>query len=183
MRSIALSSSIKFVGAYAFFACFSLSSVSLPTSISTLAEGVFQNCDGLSDIKLPSSLVSIGVGGFLDCLSLSVIALPKSLMSIGAGVFENCPSLSSITLPLSLSLIGPDSFGFNATTTGGEGQPPCNSDGNALYVPLDMSSGVYSPVRYSCSVIPYQIGTPCYSQTAYCTHRILNYTSSNVRLF
>ena len=54
VSGITMVSSLKYIGAEAFYDCESLKEVTLPKSIVSMGNGVFQNCSGLETVKFRS---------------------------------------------------------------------------------------------------------------------------------
>ena len=97
-------------GDYAFSGCYSLSSITIPNGVARIGDNTFQNCYSLSSIIIPNSVTSIRNYAFNSCHSLSNITIPNSVTSIGNYVFGNCSSLSSITIPDGVTSIGNSAF-------------------------------------------------------------------------
>ncbi len=106
LSSITIPDSVTSIGAYAFTICYSLSSITIPDSVTSIETYVFNNCYSLSSITIPNSVTSIGAYAFTTCYSLSSIIIPDSVTSIGNYAFNSCYSLSSITIPDSETSIG-----------------------------------------------------------------------------
>ena len=87
------------IGDYAFYNCYSLSSVTIPSGVTSIGESAFRNCYSLSSVTIPNSVTSIGVFAFNYCYSLSSVTIPNSVTSIGSNAFNYCYSLSSVTIP------------------------------------------------------------------------------------
>ena len=76
VSSITMVSSLKYIGAEAFYDCESLKEVTLPKSIVSMGNGVFQNCSGLKTVKFRSMEFSeIPDDTFSGCTSLDKIIL------------------------------------------------------------------------------------------------------------
>jgi hypothetical protein len=101
---------VSSIGTYAFYSCYSLTSINLPANLSSIGSEAFYNCYSLISINLPANLSSIGSEAFLACYSLTNIVIPESVSSIGTYAFRNCFSLTSINLPANLSSIEGSTF-------------------------------------------------------------------------
>ena len=96
---VRLSSNVTALGSYAFYYCYSLTSVTIPSSVSSIGSSAFSSCYSLTSVTIPSSVSSIDSNAFSGCYSLTFVDLSSH---------ENPPTLSS------LSSIG---FGANYTRT------------------------------------------------------------------
>jgi hypothetical protein len=83
------------VGAYAFYNCFSLSSVTLPKA-SSIGNLAFYST-ALTMVSFPEA-ITIGEGVFAVCTSLSSVSFPVTLTTIGESIFAGCTGLTSITV-------------------------------------------------------------------------------------
>ena len=111
VSGITMVSSLKYIGAEAFYDCESLKEVTLPKSIVSMGSGVFQNCSGLETVKFRSMEFSeIPDDTFSGCTSLNKITLSDTTTRIGKRAFENCSSLVNIAIPETVTQI--DDAGF-----------------------------------------------------------------------
>ncbi len=67
------------VGRYAFYGCYSLTSVVVPEGVATLGQASFSGCTAIDSVSLPSTLVSLGNTVFNGCTSLSAISLAANV--------------------------------------------------------------------------------------------------------
>ena len=58
---------VEKIGKFAFFGCFSLSSVEIPLSMKEIGSFAFCGCDTLLSIKIPSSIKAIENYAFFEC--------------------------------------------------------------------------------------------------------------------
>ena len=98
------------IGNYAFYNCYSLSSITIPNGVARIGDNTFYNCSSLSSITIPNGVTSIGDNTFQYCYSLSSIIIPNGVTSIGNNTFRFCYSLSSITIPDGVTSIGNSAF-------------------------------------------------------------------------
>ena len=110
IKSIYVGTGITSIGIYAFYGCYSLSSVTIPSSVISIENNAFRNCSSLSSVTIPSSVISIGSYVFNSCYSLSDVIMPHGVTSILSDTFSNCYSLSSVIIPSSVTSIGSNVF-------------------------------------------------------------------------
>ena len=129
---------VTMIGNYAFYECYSLTSVTIGNSVTTIGEDAFLDCGSLTSVIIPDSVTTIGDYAFRGCSSLTSVTIGNSVTTIGYAAFFGCDSLTSVTIPDSVTSIG--SFAFSgcssltsvtipdsATTIGGGAFSNCNS--------------------------------------------------------
>ena len=84
------------IGNFAFYDCYSLTSIEIPNSVTSIGYAAFSNCYSLTSIEIPDSVTSIGKSAFFGCDSLTSIEIPDSVTSIGSYAFVYCNSLTSV---------------------------------------------------------------------------------------
>ena len=77
---------ITSIGDYAFYACYSLTSINIPNSITSIGNSAFVG-SYIDSIAIPNSVTSIGDYAFMSCNSTS-ITIPSSVTSIGNSAFR-----------------------------------------------------------------------------------------------
>ena len=110
VQKIEIGNGVTSIGQYAFYTCYSLSSIVIPDSVTSIEMYAFNNCYSLSSIVIPDRVTSIEMYAFNNCYSLSSIVIPDSVTSIGDSAFYNCRSLASIVIPDSVTSIGQYAF-------------------------------------------------------------------------
>lgn len=110
IRKVEVGSGITKIGNFAFYNCYSLSSVIIPNSVTSIGTDVFNACYGLSSITFPDGITIIDQSEFNNCYSLLGVTIPNSVTSIGIGAFQSCRALVSITLPNGVTSINNTSF-------------------------------------------------------------------------
>lgn len=110
VETIALSSSVREVGHYAFSDCDNLRQVILPAGLKKLGERVFFHSHALETVQLPEGLEEIGEGTFLGCNALRTICIPQSVKQIGKSAFMYCEAMEQAILPAALRRIEEDTF-------------------------------------------------------------------------
>ena len=98
------------IDAYAFSACFDLTSVEIPETVTIIGQSAFSNCHNLASITIPSGVSIISPGAFSTCYSLTSITIPDGVTSIGAYAFSHCTRLTSMTIPDNVTSIGQYAF-------------------------------------------------------------------------
>ncbi len=58
------------IGAYAFEACTSVTSVDIPDTVTTIGRNAFLRCSNITSIRIPVNVSSIGIGVFYSCSKL-----------------------------------------------------------------------------------------------------------------
>ena len=92
---LTLPSDITQIYEYAFYNCYSLTSVEIPDSVTNIGEYAFDKCNSLTSIIIPGSVTSIGRRAFYTCNNLrQLIAFPLTP-----------PTLGTIAFPLTISSI------------------------------------------------------------------------------
>ena len=81
------------IQSFAFYNCYSLTSVIIPNSVTSIDIGTFMNCSSLTSITIPNSVTSIGNQAFYYCYSLTSV-IRKAL---DKGGFDNVTCVSVIT--------------------------------------------------------------------------------------
>ena len=77
------------IGTYAFYECYSLTSIDIPNSITSISDYAFYGCFRLTSVVIPDSVTSIGEYAFNDCSQLESFTVmattPPSINSIFGG--------------------------------------------------------------------------------------------------
>ena len=93
-KEFIIPNSVTSIGDYAFFYCYSLTSVVIPDSVTSIGDEAFAWCESLTSVVIPESVTSIGERAFYNCSSLESIVIPDSVTSIGDSAFAGCSSLT-----------------------------------------------------------------------------------------
>ena len=110
LTSITLPEGVTSIGGYAFFDCRSLTAITIPEGVTSIGDYAFSSCSRLTAINIPEGVTSIGNYVFYGCSRLAYIDLPRSVTSIGEWAFAYCYSLTAITLPEGVTSIGNFAF-------------------------------------------------------------------------
>ena len=110
---------------YAFYNCFSLTTIHFPNSLRSIGPCAFQSCSSLTTITFPQSITDIGDNAFEGCTTITSIIFPnktqtntiKYLLSdqlepiyISKSAFSNCNKLSTLNFGDSVQSIGNNCF-------------------------------------------------------------------------
>ncbi|MDR3140481.1 MAG: leucine-rich repeat protein [Tannerellaceae bacterium] len=113
--AVALPSTLKTVGIYAFRKCENLHTVVLPAGITEIHQSAFEKCFNLSAVNLPDGIRQINAYAFEYC-SLTAIDIPGSLAHIGDNAFYGC-TFTTLTVPVTLTYWGSEAFSYNRALT------------------------------------------------------------------
>ena len=111
IEKIEIGSSVTSIANYAFYGCYSLTSITIPNGVTSIGQYTFNYCYSLASITIPDSVTSIGQSAFSSCYSIALITIPDGITSIANKAFSNCYSLASITIPDSVTNI--ENYAFN----------------------------------------------------------------------
>ncbi len=110
ITSVALPSSVAFLGSYAFYSCSAMQSVNIPDGVSRIPYACFAGCYALQSADVPASVSVIDEFGFLLCSDMQTLTLHQGLDTIGRRAFCRCLALEHITLPEGLRCIDHQAF-------------------------------------------------------------------------
>ena len=108
--TFAIPDSVTSIGNYAFYNCYSLTSVTIPDSVTSIGDEAFYNSYSLTSVTIGNDVTSIGESAFFNCSSLTSMTIPDSVTSIGEGAFSDCGSLTSVTIGNGVTSIGDWAF-------------------------------------------------------------------------
>ena len=130
--------SVTIIGAWAFYCCFSLTSVTIPDSVTEIGEYAFLDCSSLTSIiggnnlmavhqcAFPSQLYNIKDGLIyvgnesnkylwlvgVENESITTAIIDSNCKVICMNAFYYCRSLTSVTIPNSITNIGVEAFTY-----------------------------------------------------------------------
>ncbi|GEM_PF-263953 len=110
LTSVTIPDSVTVIGIYAFYSCNSLTSITIPDSVTVISSNAFNSCYSLTSVTIPNSVTVIDDYTFCYCYSLTSITIPDSVTVIGEQAFRSCTSLTSVTIPDSVTSIGDGAF-------------------------------------------------------------------------
>jgi len=101
-------SQLKYIGAYAFYGCKSLTSIEIPASVTKIWGGAFRECTSLTSVTFAknSQLTEIAESAFNGCSALKQFIIPSGVTTLGTWVFGNCTALTYLVIPASVQSIG-----------------------------------------------------------------------------
>ena len=109
IQKVELGASVS-IGDYAFFGCFSLTSITMPSGVTSIGIHAFFNCYSLISLSVPSNLTIINDHMLYSCESLVSVAIPKSASDIANYALYGCHSLVSLAIPSGVTSIGTYAF-------------------------------------------------------------------------
>ena len=102
-KNTIIPNSVTSIGAYAFVAYSSLTSINIPYSVTSIGDCSFYGCSGLTSVTIPNSVTSIGNQAFSGCTNLSsVISEIEKPLYISDGSYNPFYSVSptcTLTVP------------------------------------------------------------------------------------
>ena len=102
-KNTIIPNSVTSIGAYAFGAYSSLTSINIPYSVTSIGDCSFYGCSGLTSVTIPNSVTSIGNQAFSGCTNLSsVISEIEKPLYISDGSYNPFYSVSptcTLTVP------------------------------------------------------------------------------------
>ena len=110
LTSVVIPNSVTNIGYNAFYGCSGLTSVTIPSSVTSIGSDAFNNCSGLTSVVIPDSVTTIGDYAFYQCTSLTSVTIPDNVTSIGNWAFNNCSGLTSVTIGSGVTSIGGSAF-------------------------------------------------------------------------
>lgn len=115
-----LPTTIKRIGAYAFYNNTELYSVILPTGLEEIGESAFEGCSLLENPSFPAGLKKIEDGAYKGCTSITEITLPEGLTILGEissdnytntkGAFQYCTALERAVLVADIDYLDDNLF-------------------------------------------------------------------------
>ena len=88
---------VTVIGAEAFWANKTMTSITIPSSVTKIEYAAFNECTSLTAVVIPSSVKNIGEAAFWYCTGLKSMVIPSSVTTIGKDAFKGCTSLTAYT--------------------------------------------------------------------------------------
>lgn len=106
ISSIEVPSSVREIGAWAFYLCRRLREVKLEEGLLSIGDFCFQDNSALLEIDIPSTVEDVGKGSFRGCMSLRSVSLPPSIDYLPEYTFMDCGKLVDIDTQGIISEVG-----------------------------------------------------------------------------
>ncbi|WP_408072331.1 leucine-rich repeat protein [Butyrivibrio sp. JL13D10] len=108
VQTVVLPNSTKYIDAYAFYDCTSLTNINIPDGIYYIGNSAFSG-SGITTLKVPSKVRRIMSGTFSRCKNLDTVEIPNGVTKIGSSAFA-FSGIKSISLPKSVTSIEDSAF-------------------------------------------------------------------------
>jgi hypothetical protein len=109
LTSVTIGTNVTSIGSAAFWDCYTLTSVMIPNGVTNIMDHTFYACGSLTNVIIPNSVTSIGTEAFLGCEWLPNVIIPNSVTNIGFEAFYGC-GLTNMLIPNSVTSIGDQAF-------------------------------------------------------------------------
>jgi len=97
------------ISGYAFYKCYSLTSVTIPNCVTNIGRSAFSGCELLENVKIDGA-PTVSEGIFSCCYNLKFVTINKGLTTISNSMFSDCHNLPTINIPDSVTSIGSEAF-------------------------------------------------------------------------
>ena len=112
INDLVIPNSVTKIENWAFYNCYSLTSVTIPNSVTLIGERAFNGCSSLTKVSIPNSVTYIGYEAFNYCTSLKEVTIPNSVTYLGLFAFSNCSGLTDVTIGSGVTDIGSHVFAY-----------------------------------------------------------------------
>ena len=106
IQKVEIGGSVTSIGGYAFYNCYSLSSITIPDNVTSIGNYAFYNCYSLSSITIPDSVTSIGDYAFYNCYGVRYYDFTRHTAVptlSGTHAFKNIVADCEIRVPAALA--------------------------------------------------------------------------------
>ena len=141
IKSVAIGTCVKSIGANAFTYCSNITSLDFLNGITKIDAQAFSYCTGLTKLVLPESLAEIGTQAFIGCTGLTSVRLPNALQYIRQGAFSDCTGLTKIVIPASVESIEIGAFSLCTSLTDVYVLGTATKCANQAFQPTSMTYG------------------------------------------
>ena len=140
LTSLTLSEGLVSIGKYSFYNT-GIKEIAIPTTVKSVGDYAFQYCSQIHTIILPEGLESIGSYSFNYMSNLQKVILPSSLTSIDERAFFYCQNLSSVESHIAEPFDIPESvFAASSTWDSNKQAYDYTPSSAILYVPTNIKS-------------------------------------------
>ena len=94
IKDLVIPDGVTSISSYAFFDCYSLTSVTIPNSVTRIDNYTFSGCRGLTSLTIPNSVTFIGYQAFYGCSNLKTIEIGNGIKTIDYYAFRSCNNLN-----------------------------------------------------------------------------------------
>lgn len=110
LKRVIFPETLRKIGDYSFYACYSLETANLPSELEKLGEGAFCGCTQLAYMGLPEKLTEIPDSCFRACTNMTETEIPWGVKKIGSYSFSGCTKLGYVSLGGGLEKVGERAF-------------------------------------------------------------------------
>ena len=110
ISSIVIGEGITYIGTYAFWYMYNVTSVTISSTVETIAQGAFDTVS-VTEIVIPESVTYIGYEAFVNCYNLESLVINAENVTVNSNAFYNCSSLKSLEINSEEIIIGERVFG------------------------------------------------------------------------
>ena len=114
--------------------------VNFPSTLKRIGANAFYHCEQLQAANLPEGLERIDDEAFQACTVLEIDSWPESMKYIGSYAFDGCDNIYEVTLPENLEYVGERAFGGKSISTVRLNAP--RLEGKYISIPNDGSGGI-----------------------------------------
>ena len=110
LYNVFLNDGLEEIGEYAFAGCELLENQKIPETLNKIENNAYEGCASLTEVILPKTLTELGKGVFSGCTKLEKAVIAIDCDTVSDGLFSECSSLYKVYLPNNLKHIGNQSF-------------------------------------------------------------------------
>lgn len=147
LTSVTIPREITGFGEYTFSYTYALTSATLPSGISAVGQYLFYYGYGLSSVSIPAGVESIESNSFYACYRLTTLIVPYTVTSIKQYAVTNAYNLASLTIPAGVTDIA--NYGFSGCYGIGEyhflSTTPPTLGGTSVFQNIQSDCKIYVP--------------------------------------
>ena len=110
VKKVVVKPGITNIGAYLFYQMDAIESISLPSTVKTIGANAFYGCEHLKEVNIPYGVTNLGETAFFECMSLEEITVPSTITTMGKGVFNKCENLRRAVFGADVAILPIDTF-------------------------------------------------------------------------